>query len=363
MLGGQRRGLTIAALRRRTWCDQHQHRKVLKMVKARKGFGLGGKSGGGKRRKKKVTISKSGWGPQKTKTKEASDRMPVAPPTYDVQEIKIADIKVKGKRRTLSPAKVSELVQSISVLGLRDPITVRLVTKQIRWSRFTTEHILVDGLHRLEAMKQAGHTTIPCFIIEADKRGARMWEISSSLHRADLTPAEYDEQLAEWVRLFEESQPIGQNVQDQGRDRRKVSISEAVRRLPVKGKNLESKRKRVERALKSASVSPEAKEEAKKAGVDNSSNLRKIAAEKTVEDQLKLVHQLAAPKTATGDTTKTKTAVPTEPLSTKDKKILADIVNKCNDSLSLKRAYVNAPPNVREQFLTQIRIWTGLAKR
>ena|ERR1700676_3455751 len=134
---------------------------------------------------------------KKTKTKETSDRLPVASPTYDVQEIKIADIKVKGKRRALNPAKVSELVQSISVLGLRDPITVRLVTKQIRWGKFTTEYIVVDGLHRLVAVKQEGHTTIPCFIIEADKRGARMWEISANLHRADLTPAEYDEQLAE----------------------------------------------------------------------------------------------------------------------------------------------------------------------
>ena len=332
------------------------------MVKAKKSFGLGGKIGGGKRRKKKAPVSKSGWGSEEFEAEEASDRLPVAPPTYDVQEIKIADIKVKGKRRALNADKLKGLVQSISVLGLRDPITVRLVTKQIRWGKFTTEYILVDGLHRLEAMKQAGHTTIPCFIIETDKRGARMWEISSSLHRADLTPAEYDEQLAEWVRLYEEGQPIGQNVQGKGRDRRKVSISEAVRRLPVKGKNLEAKRKRVERALKSTSVSPEAKEEAKKAGVYNSSNLRKIAAEKTVEDQLKLVHQLAAPKTATGDTTKTKTAVPTEPLSTKHQKILVDLVKKWNASLPLKRAYVNAPPNVREKFLTQIRTWMGLAK-
>jgi ParB-like chromosome segregation protein Spo0J len=332
------------------------------MVKARKGFGFGGKIGGSKRRKKKAPASKPRWGSKESDAEETSDRLPVAPPTYDVQEIKIADIKIKGKRRALNPAKVSELVQSISVLGLRDPITVRLVTKQIRWGKFTTEHILVDGLHRLEAMKQAGHTTIPCFIIEADKRGARMWEISSSLHRADLTPAEYDELLAEWVRLYEEGQPIGQNVQGQGRDRRKVSISEAARRLPVKGKNLEAKRKRVERALQSTSVSPEVKEEAKKAGVYNSSNLRKIAAEKP-EAQLAKVRELAAPKTATVDTTKTKTAVPTEPLSTKHQKILADLVKKWNASLSLKRAYVKAPPNVREHFLTQIRTWMGLAER
>lgn len=333
------------------------------MDRKKKGFLFGAKTGGEKKHEKRR--KNDGW-PRKSQSRlkkpeaeEASDRLPVAPPTYDVQELEIADIKVKGGRRALDQAKVSELVQSISVLGLRNPITVRLVTKQIRWGKTKTEHIVVDGLHRLVAMKQEGHTTIPCFIIEADKRGARMWEISANLHRADLTPTEYDEQLAEWVQLYDEVQPIGQNVQDQ--DRRKVSISEAARRLPVKGKNLAAKRKRVERALKSASVSPEAKEEARKVGVYNSSNLRKIAAKKTVEDQLKLVHQLAAPKTATGDTTKTKTAVPTEPLSTKHKKILVDLVRKWNASLPLKRAYVKAPPNVREQFLTEIRNWMSLA--
>jgi ParB-like chromosome segregation protein Spo0J len=295
---------------------------------------------------------------KKTKTKEVSDRLPVAPPSYDVQELKIADIEIRGERRALNADKLKGLMQSISVFGLRDPITVRLVTKQIRWGKTKTEHIVIDGLHRLVAMKREGHTTIPCFIIEADKRGARMWEIFANLHRVDLTPAEYDELLAEWVRLFEEGQPIGQNVQDQGRDRRKVGISEAARRLPVKGKNLEAKRKRVERALKSTKVSPEAKEEAKKAGVYNSSNLRKIAAEKP-EAQLAKVRELAAPKTAAGDTTKTKTAVPTEPLSTKHQKILVDLVKKWNASLQLKRAYVNAPPNVREKFLSQIRNWIG----
>ena len=316
------------------------------MAKKRNWFGNSAKTG----RKQKL---------KKTKTKEASDRLPVAPPSYDVQELKIADIVVPEGRRALNPEKLKELKESVSLLGLQTPITVRPVKI---WGKDKYE--LVVGLHRLEVTKQQGKTTIPCFILEGDERAARMWEISENLHHADLTPVEYDEQLAEWVRLYEEGHPIGQNVQDQGRDRRKVGVSEAARRLPVKGKNPEAKRKRVERALKSASVSPEAKEEAKKVGVYNSSNLLKIAAEKTVEDQLKLVHQLAAPKTATGDTTKTKTktAVPTEPLSTKHRKILADLVEKWNASLPLKRAFANAPPNVREKFLNEIRVWTGLKR-
>ena len=277
---------------------------------------------------------------KKTKTKEASDRLPVAPPSYDVQELKIADIVVPEGRRALNPETLKELKKSVSLLGLQTPITVRPVKI---WGK--DKWYLVIGLHRLEVMKQLGKTTIPCFILEDDERAARMCEISENLHHADLTPAEYDEQLAEWVRLYEEGQPIGQNVQDKGRDRRKVSISEAARRLPVKGKNPAAKRKRVERALKSTKVSPEAKEEAKKVGVYNSSNLRKIAAEKP-EAQLAKVRELAARRTKKGTVKK--------PLSAAEEKVLADLLKKWNEADELKGAFTKASPNVRKQFTAKI---------
>jgi hypothetical protein len=48
--------------------------------------------------------------------------------------------------------------------------------------------------------------------------------------RAELTPFEHDEQVAEWVRLTQAEQAIsGQNVQKKGRGRRKGGISEAAR--------------------------------------------------------------------------------------------------------------------------------------
>ena len=102
------------------------------------------------------------------------------------------------------------------------------------------------------------------------------------MHRAELTPFEHDEQVAEWVRLTEADEPIsGQNVQKKGPGRRKGGISEAARKLPVKGKTQAAKRKNVERALKVDSIFPKAKDAIKKAGLDkNRSKLSKLQLKK-----------------------------------------------------------------------------------
>ena len=154
-------------------------------VLATKGFGLGARTDGegklGQLRKKKVNTVKSHWGSKRTQTDE---RAPVEHrPSYDVQDVKIADIKILGRRRALNPAKINELAESISSLGIQSPISTRLVKRDLGWGKTKTELVLVSGLHRLEAVKQLGKTTIPCVILKGGKRIARMWEISENLHR------------------------------------------------------------------------------------------------------------------------------------------------------------------------------------
>jgi ParB/RepB/Spo0J family partition protein len=285
------------------------------------------------------------WGSEKSETTAKSKNLS-AEPSYDVQHIKIADIKIEGKRRALNPEKLKGLVESISLLGLQSPITVRSVKRMLGWGKTKTERYLVIGLHRLEAMKQLGKTTIPCFILEGDERDARMCEISENLHRADLEPVEYDEQVAEWVRLFQEAQPIsGQNGQKIGRGRPKGGISEAARKLPVKGKTHAAKRKNVARAVKTASIAPEAKEAAKKAGVYNRATLLKVAEEKTPDDQLAKVNELAKQK-------KTKKA---GSLSAAHKEILEDLMKRWNNAKEVKQAFIEAPQEVSEQFIARIK--------
>jgi ParB-like chromosome segregation protein Spo0J len=73
----------------------------------------------------------------------------------------IANIYVPVKRRaTLVPARVEELAASMLNDGLKTPILVRA-----DGARF----VLVEGLHRLEAARALGETTIAGFRVDARK--------------------------------------------------------------------------------------------------------------------------------------------------------------------------------------------------
>ena len=73
----------------------------------------------------------------------------------------IADIYVPVKRRaTLRPESVQEIATSILENGQQTPILVR---------RDGTRLVLVEGLHRLEACKALGETTIIGYLVQARK--------------------------------------------------------------------------------------------------------------------------------------------------------------------------------------------------
>jgi sulfiredoxin len=73
----------------------------------------------------------------------------------------IADIYVQAKRRaTLDPKTVDEIAESILLVGLRTPILVR---------RDAARFVLVEGLHRLEACRKLGETTIFGYLVDARK--------------------------------------------------------------------------------------------------------------------------------------------------------------------------------------------------
>jgi ParB-like chromosome segregation protein Spo0J len=73
----------------------------------------------------------------------------------------IADIYVPVKRRaTLNSATVQTLAQDILENGQKSPILVR---------RDGDRFVLVEGLHRLEACKALGETTISGYLVQAAK--------------------------------------------------------------------------------------------------------------------------------------------------------------------------------------------------
>ena len=73
----------------------------------------------------------------------------------------IADIYVPTKRRTtLDPATVDTIAASMLEVGQETPILVR---------RDGARFVLVEGLHRLEACKALGETTIVGYLVQARK--------------------------------------------------------------------------------------------------------------------------------------------------------------------------------------------------
>jgi ParB-like chromosome segregation protein Spo0J len=75
------------------------------------------------------------------------------------QPFPIAEIYVPVKRaKTLEPAKVEELAESILEEGQLTPIRLRAGK-----DRF----VLVEGLHRLEALKALGEETVVGYLVQA----------------------------------------------------------------------------------------------------------------------------------------------------------------------------------------------------
>lgn len=145
--------------------------------------------------------------------------------------------------------------------------------------------------------------------MEDDIMACRLWEISENLHRAELTALEHDKLVAEWVELTGGvSEQNVQKLSSRGREnegRPESGISLAARQLPVEGKTDDAKRMNVVRALKVASLSPEAQDEAVEVGLDdNRSALLEAAKEETPEAQVATVEAVVSKSIVTRFTKK-----------------------------------------------------------
>ena len=77
------------------------------------------------------------------------------------QKIPISQIYVPTERRkTLHPDTVRVIAESIVENGQQTPIQVRFDGKR---------YVLIEGLHRLEAVKWLGETTIDGYIVQAKR--------------------------------------------------------------------------------------------------------------------------------------------------------------------------------------------------
>ena len=110
-------------------------------------------------------------------------------------KIAISEIRINAGRREASLSGIDELAQSISEVGLLNPITI------------TPDHTLVAGLHRLEAAKRLGWADIECSIYGLEGLQAKLAEIDENVVRTALSTIEYGELLERRKEIYESLHP------------------------------------------------------------------------------------------------------------------------------------------------------------
>ena len=202
-----------------------------------------------------------------------------------VEVINAEFIKIGPRQRELREEQVTSLMQSITKIGLKTPITVRQPIGE-------DDVYLVAGRHRLEAYRRLGKEEIEAFVLESDDEDtARLWEIAENLHRADLTALQRDEHVAEWIRLTEKKviEVSSQLEPKPSGGRPESGIRAAARELGVE-------RNTAQRAVKVDSLTDEAKEVAKEAGLDNNRSALLEAAKSEPEQQADKLREIARQK-------------------------------------------------------------------
>ena len=207
------------------------------------------------------------------------------------EQVEIDRIEILGQRRKLNADVVSALAASIQQIGLRTPISVR---------QGAQGYYLIAGAHRLAAVKQLGWNVIPADVfLEATSIEIRLWELSENLHRSDLTAQERADMIAEWVKITEATQTKAKLTKKNSAGeahgshlgRPEGGIRAAARALGVD-------RNEAGRALKIASLAPEAKEVAREVGLDNNQSalLRALDAGPSAKEQAAALREEAKQK-------------------------------------------------------------------
>jgi hypothetical protein len=189
-----------------------------------------------------------------------------------------------------------------------------------------------------------------------------------NLYRGELTALEQAEHQAECVRQIAKRDTVSrQNVAKPQGGRPQGAIAKAARELPIKGKTQQARRKAIERGIKIAAISSEAKAAVKKAALDdNPSALREIAKVETPEEQLNKVQEIverqANKPTKRNHVKKTAKANVDEAPSRRaqrhpDDIILAELKTYCRPEF--KKTWAAASTKIKRQFLRDVFKWEG----
>lgn len=128
-------------------------------------------------------------------------------------QIPIYQINVNAGRREADPEAVQKLADSISKVGLLNPITV------------DQEYTLIAGLHRLEAAKRLGWTEIECTVKNLDGLLAELAEIDENLIRRKLHYTDEGKQLTRRKEIYETLHPETQQGKRNGQTSKTETVS------------------------------------------------------------------------------------------------------------------------------------------
>ena len=275
------------------------------------------------------------------------------PTTHDT--VLISDVIVPDDHRKVDQETASMIAKSIRMNALFHPIVVqRREIVSALGTKKDTKIFLIAGAQRLRAAELAGLKEIPATFLEGDDRRARLVSIEENLCRKDLTALERSRQLAQWVKMTEDEEGFGQNVQNPKGGRPGRGISRAARKLSITVKKLSARRKLLERSMDIDRISPEAETTAKAMGLDDDASALLEIAKEAPEAQVQKAHEIAGRKRAAGGKRGSRD-VSKKPLSAEDQKSLEKLIEVWNDAHELKRAFIKASPNVRERFISKMR--------
>jgi len=219
--------------------------------------------------------------------------------------IEISEVKVTPGRREVQEKHVRELADSISSVGLLNPITV------------DREHTLIAGLHRLEAVRLLGWTEIECTVSTLEGLQAEIAEIDENLIRCKLDVVDESEQLARRKEIYEALYPEtrrgaknqytkdGDLLTDTGTVSKKSFVDDTAETLGISPRT-------VSRKIQLAkNLSPDAKDIVKKngIGVKNALKISRLEA----EQQAEAARQLASGAIRSMDEYQSASAEPEEP--------------------------------------------------
>ena len=122
--------------------------------------------------------------------------------------VKIDAIQVNPGRRPVSSDQVKVIADSISVIGLLNPITI------------DRDNVLIAGLHRLEAAKLLSWKEIECNVCTLDGLRAELAEIDENIVRCDLGTVEKGNQILRRKEIHESLHPESKH----GGDRKSEKI-------------------------------------------------------------------------------------------------------------------------------------------